>query len=275
MRSIESFSFNTDLRFSMNDYLRQLKPDMSFMDIIKLDPESEFRTRSTRSTRYSVRSNVDPFSWASLGTNMSLTNRFTKTAGTASNSDSSTIGGDIKFLSSKRSSSLMLRYDMTTQDSSNRSGPISDSISHNQSVTLRKNWSSGVGSSLGVRTTLRNYERGGVETESIMFAPNFNIDYDLHVQGQMGLPLINRSISLDHNLDVSNTFSAMVRREKLGINRDEKSEQYGTSLDLSYNLREKIRASFRLSVDYNHDRVEEGADYISTSGSFMVRGEFR
>jgi len=31
----------------------------------------------------------------------------------------------------------------------------------------------------------------------------------------------------------------------------------------------------RLSVDYNHDRVEEGADYIAISGSLMVRGEFR
>jgi outer membrane protein assembly factor BamA len=91
----------------------------------------------------------------------------------------------------------------------------------------------------------------------------------------MGLPLINRSISLDHNLDVSNTFSAMIRRESLGVNRDEKSEQYGTSLDVSYNLRERIRATMRLSIDYNHDRVEEGSDYISVSGSLMVRGEFK
>gem|GEM_PF-719156 len=274
-RSIESFSFNTDLRFNMNDYLRRLKPDMGFMDIIKLDPESEFRTRSTKGTRFSVRANLDPLSWASLGTNMNLTNRFTKTAGTASNSDSSTIGGDVKFFNSKNSTSLMLKYDMTKQDASNRSGRISDSTAHNQSVTIRKNWSSGVGSSLGLRTTLRDYERGGVETKSKIFAPNFNIDYDLHVEGKMGLPLINRSISLDHDLDVSNTFSAMIRREELGVNRDEKSEQYGASLDVSYNLRQKIRATMRLSVDYNHDRVEEGADYIAISGSLMVRGEFR
>jgi hypothetical protein len=274
-RSIESFSFNTDLRFNMNDYLRRLKPDMGFMDIINLEPESEFRTRSTRGKRFSVRANFDPLSWASLGSNINLTNRFTKTAGTASNSDSSTIGGDVKFFNSKNSTSLMLKYDMRKQDASNRSGRISNSTSHNQSVTVRKNWSSGIGSSLGLRTTLRNYERGGVDTRSKIFAPNFNIDYDLHVEGQMGLPLINRSISLDHNLDVSNTFSAMIRREELGVNRDEKSEQYGASLDVSYNLREKIRASMRLSVDYNHDRVEEGADYISISGSLMVRGEFR
>ena len=273
-RSVESFSFNTDLRFNMNDYLRKLKSDMGFMDILGLEPESEFRTRSTKSRRFSVRANMDPFSWSSLGTNISLTNRFTKTSGTASNSDSSTIGGDVKFFT-KKSTSLMLKYDMTKQDASNRSGRISDSTSHNQSVTMRKSWSSGVGSSLGLRTTFRDHERGGVKTKSKMFAPNFNIDYDLHVKGQMGLPLIKRKITLDHNLDVSNTFSAMIRRESLGINRDEKSEQYGTSLDFSYNLRERIRASMRVSVDYNHDRVEEGADYISVSGSLMVRGEFR
>ncbi len=169
----------------------------------------------------------------------------------------------------------MLKYNMTKQDSSNRSGRISNSTSHNQSVIVRKNWAFGVGSSLGLRTTLRDHKRGGVKTKSKIFAPNLNVDYDLHVKGNMGLPLINRSISLDHNLDVSNTFSAMIRRESLGVNRDEKSEQYGTSLDVSYNLRERIRATMRLSVDYNHDRVEEGSDYISVSGSLMVRGEFK
>jgi LysM repeat protein len=274
-RSVESFSLNTDLRFNINDYLRRLKPDMGFMDIINLDPESEYRNRSTRNTRLSVRSNIDPLSWMSLGSNISRTNRFTKSAGTASNSDSSTVGGDVKFFNSKNSTSLMLKYDMTTQDSTNRSGRISDSTSHNQSVMVRKTWASGVGSSLGLRTTFRNYERGGVETHSKIFAPNFNIDYDLHVKGELGLPLIGRVISMDHNLDVSNTFSSMVRREKLGVNRDEKSEQYGTSLDVSYDLRQRIRATMRLSVDYNHDRVEENADYLAVSGSLMLRGEFR
>ena len=274
-RSVESFSLNTDLRFNINDYLRRLKPDMGFMDIMNLDPESEYRNRSTRNRRLSVRSNIDPLSWMSLGSNISLTNRFTKSAGTASNSDSSTVGGDVKFFNSKNSTSLMLKYDMTQQNSSNRSGSISDSVSHNQSVMIRKSWSSGIGSSLGLRTTFRNYERGGVETHSKIFAPNFNIDYDLHVKGDLGLPLIGKTISLDHNLDVSNTFSSMVRREKLGVNRDEKSEQYGTSLDVSYDLRQRIRATMRLSVDYNHDRVEENADYLAVSGSLMLRGEFR
>jgi len=74
---------------------------------------------------------------------------------------------------------------------------------------------------------------------------------------------------------MSNTISAMIRREKLGVNRDERSEQYGTSVDMSYNLRERIRASIRFSVDYNHDRVQEDSDYITISGALMVRGEFR
>lgn len=169
----------------------------------------------------------------------------------------------------------MFRYDMTKQDMGNRSGRISNSISHNPSITLRNNWSSEVGSSLGVRTTFRNQERSGIKTKSLLIAPNFNIDYDLHVSGDMGLPLIKKKIKLDHDLDMSNTFSIMIRREKLGVNRDEKSEQYGTSLDVSYNLRERIRATLRFSIDYNHDRIQEDADYLSVSGSLMLRGEFK
>jgi len=272
-RSLETFSFNADYKLQINDYLRRMTPDMGFAEILELDPESEYRTRSTNTKRYSFRANMDPFTWMSLGTNTALTNRFTKTAGTASDSDSSTIGGDVKFSSLKNS--VMLKYDMTSRDSSNSSGPINNSISHSQSVVLRRNWSTGFGSNLGMRVTLSESEGGGVKRESKMFAPNLNIDYDLHVEGQVGLPLIGRKIRLDHDLDMSNTFSAMVRRDKLGVNRDEKSEQYGTSLDVSYNLRKTIRATLRLAVDYNHDRVEEGADYISISSALMIRGEFR
>ena len=169
----------------------------------------------------------------------------------------------------------MLKYDMTERDSGNRSGKISSGVTHNQSATFQKSWTSGVGTSLGMRTTFRNYERGGVETRSKIFSPNFNIDYDLHVEGSMRLPFTRRVINVNHDLNMSNTFSAMVRREELGINRDEKSERYGTSLDISYKLRETVRSTLRLSVDYQHDRVEEGADYIAISGALMVRGEFK
>ena len=48
-----------------------------------------------------------------------------------------------------------------------------------------------------MRITLSEREGGGVTRESKMFAPNINIDYDLHVEGQMKLPLINRAIKLD------------------------------------------------------------------------------
>ena len=272
-RSFESFSFNTDFGYDINDYLRQLKPDMGFFEIIKLDPESEYRNRSTRGSRLSIRSNVEPFTWSALGFNMSYTNRFTKALGTASNYDSSTIGGDVKFL--RKSLSLMLKYDMTKNSSDNRSGTISSGTSHSPSVTFRNNWKSGVGTAFGLRTTFRDQERSDVKTTSLIIAPNFNIDYNLRVEGKLGIPLIGKSISMNQNLDVSNTISSMIRREKLGVNRDEKSEQYGTSLDVSYNLRETIRATMRLSVDYNHDRVQKDADYISVTGSLMVRGEIR
>jgi len=273
-RSFESFTFNTDFGYDINDYLRQLKPDMGFFDIIKLDKESEYRNRSTSGSRFSVRSNVEPFTWSSLGFTMSFTNRFTKAMGTASNYDTSTIGGDMKF--TKKNTSLMLRYDMTNNSSDNRSGPISSGTSQSPSVTFRSNWKSGVGTAFGLRTTIGNQERGDVKTSSLILAPNFNIDYTLHVEGKkLGIPFIGKSISMNQNLDVNNTISSMIRREKLGVNRDEKSEQYGTSLDMSYNLRETIRATMRLSVDYNHDRVQKDADYVSVTGSLMVRGEIR
>jgi len=272
-RSLESFSFSTDFGYDINDYLRQLTRDMGFFDILKLEPESKYRNRSTRGGRLSVRSNVDPFTWASLGANMSFTNRFSKSMGTAYNSDSSSIGGDIKL--TKKSLSMMIRYDTTTQNSSNMSGNISNSISHNPSVTFRNNWKSGMGTSFGLRTTFRTSERSDVKTKSLIITPNLNIDYNLHLEGNLGIPLIGKSIKMDHDFDMNNTFSAVVRREKLGVNRDERSEQYGTSVDMSYNLRERIRASIRFSVDYNHDRVQKDADYITISGALMVRGEFR
>ncbi|MEK7395629.1 MAG: hypothetical protein AAB116_01715, partial [Candidatus Poribacteria bacterium] len=272
-RSLESFTFSTDFGYDINDYLRQLKPDMGFFDILKLEPESKYRNRSTQGRRLSVRSNVDPFTWASLGTNMSFTNRFSKSMGTAYNSDSSSVGGDVKL--SKNTLSTMLKYDMTIQNSDNISGNISNSTSHNPSVTFRNNWKSGVGSSFGFRTTFRTSERSDVTTKSLIITPNLNIDYNLHLEGNLGIPFTGKSIKMDHNFDMSNTISAMVRREKLGVNRDEKSEQYGTSLDMSYDLRERIRASIRFSVDYNHDRVQADSDYITLSGSVMIRGEFR
>jgi hypothetical protein len=164
---------------------------------------------------------------------------------------------------------------MTKNNNGNRSGNISSGTSHSPSVTFRNNWKSGIGTAFGLRTTIRNQERGDVNTKSLIIAPNFNIDYNLHVEGKLGIPLIGKSISMNQNLDMSNTISSMIRREKLGVNRDEKSEQYGTSLDVSYNLRETIRATMRLSVDYNHDRVQKDADYVSITGSLMVRGEIR
>ena len=127
-----------------------------------------------RQERYSIRSKIDPFTWMSLGGNVSMNNRFSKTAGTASNSDSLTVGGNTKFASSKNS--LMLKYDMTKRDSSNKIGPISNSTTHNQSVTIRRTWSSGIGSNFGFRYTLMDREGGGVETHSKTYAPNFNID---------------------------------------------------------------------------------------------------
>ena len=63
----------------------------------------------------------------------------------------------------------------------------------------------------------------------------------------------------------------MVRREKFGANREERSERYETTLQMRYNLSAKLN----LGVSYNQDHVEEGRDYLSLASSLTVRGEFR
>ena len=67
----------------------------------------------------------------------------------------------------------------------------------------------------------------------------------------------------------------MVRREKFGANREERSERYETTLQMRYNLSAKLNANLNLGVSYNQDHVEEGRDNLSLASSLTVRGGFR
>jgi hypothetical protein len=109
----------------------------------------------------------------------------------------------------------------------------------------------------------------------MIITPNFSIDYKLLVKGEWRMPVLNKVINLDHNFDLTNTFSTVIRREQYGVNRDEKSERFETSLRFNYNLSTRLRMNTNLGVSYNKDHVEEGRDYFSVAGSVMVRGEFR
>lgn len=109
----------------------------------------------------------------------------------------------------------------------------------------------------------------------MIITPNFSVDYRLYIKGEWRAPILNKVIALDHNFDLSNTFSTVIRREQFGVNRDEKSERFETSLRVNYNLSTHLRMNMNLGISYNNDHVEEGRDYFSIASSIMVRGEFR
>ena len=89
------------------------------------------------------------------------------------------------------------------------------------------------------------------------------------------MPVLNKSIKLPQTLAVNNTFSTTILRQELGVNRDEKSENYKTTLGVNYNLSTRLSMRLNMHLSYNNDRVEEGRDYFSIGSSVMVRGEFR
>jgi hypothetical protein len=274
-RSIESFSINLDVSFDARDYLRKLDHGENFFDILKLPDDSDKRSRSTIGNRYGFRSDIDPFTWASFGTSYRQSNDFTKSAGTSSRYKSETYEGNIKLFSSGNDSSLQMRYSFSDRSRDSVSGTsISKSISHEPSLMWRQSWG-GTKTSTGVRFTLRNQTRSGVKSDSMIITPNFSIDYKLLIKGEWRLPVLNKVINLDHNFDLTNTFSTVIRREQYGVNREEKSERFETSLRFNYNLSTRLRMNANLGVSYNKDHVEEGRDYFSVASSVMVRGEFR
>ena len=257
-RSIESFSINLDVSFDARDYLRKLDHGENFFDILKLPDDSDKRSRSTIGNRYGFRSDIDPFTWSSFGTSYRRSNDFTKSAGTSSRYKSETYEGNVKLFSSGNDSSLQMRYSFSNRNRTSVSGTsISKSISHEPSLMWRQSWG-GTKTSTGVRFTLRNQTRSGVKSHSMIITPNFSIDYKLLIKGEWRLPVLNKVINLDHNFDLTNTFSTVIRREQYGVNRDEKSARFETSLRFNYNLSTRLRMNANLGVSYNKDHVEEG-----------------
>lgn len=89
------------------------------------------------------------------------------------------------------------------------------------------------------------------------------------------IPFRSKAINLEHDLDLSNTFSTVIRREQFGANREERSERYETTLQMRYNLSAKLTANLNLGVSYNQDHIEEGRDYLPLASSLMVRSLFK
>ncbi|MCH8294149.1 hypothetical protein IH992_23965 [Candidatus Poribacteria bacterium] len=274
-RSIESLSLNGTLNFNTQDSLRRLEPGMSILDILKLPDEAEERTQSRQGVRYSFRSSIDPWTWASFGTNISFNNNFTKSLSTASRSQSKSYEANMKMFNSKNTASFQLRYGFTQRNQRNLNTLIGESSSHDPSISWSQTWGKTTKTDLGVRISLRDQERSGIDSSSFIITPNFRIDYRLHAEGGLKIPVFGKKFALEHDLNITNTFSTVIRREKFGANREERSERYETTLRTAYNLSTRLNLNLNFGMSYNNDHVEEGRDFLSITSSLRVRGEFQ
>ena len=275
-KSLQSFAVNTNVSFDIQDSFRRLDAGQSVLGVLDFPDEDERRTQSRQGQRYTVRGSVDPWSWVSLGTNVSLTNNFAKTSSTTSRNKSKNYEGDVKFFNAKNSSSFQVRYGFTRRDRRNLATLISESSAHNPSISWRQSWRQETSSSLGIRVTLREQQRSGgsIRSTSLIVTPNINFDYSLNVERGVWMPFFGK-IKLKHDLKMSNTFSTVVRRERFGANQEEKSERYETTVRANYELSTRLSAQLNLGLSYNNDRVEEGKDFFSVASSLSVRGEFQ
>ena len=275
-KSLKSFALNTNVSFDIQDSFRRLDAGQSVLDVLNLPDGDERRTQSRQGQRYTFRGSVDPWSWASLGTNVSFTNNFQKTSSTTSRAKSKNYEGDVKFFNSKNSSSFQVRYGFTRRDRRNLATLISESSAHNPSISWRQSWGQETSSSLGIRVTLREQQRSGgsIRSTSLIVTPNLSFDYSLNVERGVWMPFFGR-IKLKHDLRMSNTLSTVVRRERFGANQEEKSERYETTVRANYELSRRLSAQLNLGLSYNNDRVEEGRDFFSVASSLSVRGEFQ
>ncbi len=273
-RSMESLALNADVSFDTQDSLQRLAPGTSIRDILELPADTPERSQSRQRNRYGFRTSVDPWSWMSLGTNVSRGKGFTKSLSTSSDNLTISYEGNIKLLFNA-SSSLQLRYRHTQRDQSNINTTINESVSQEPSVSWTQSLGASTRGALGVRMTMRDQVRGGgIDSSALIITPNLSIDYKLRLEGGLPIPILGR-IPLKHDLDLTNTLSTVIRRENYGKNREERSERYETTLRTRYNLSTRLTANLNLGLSYNNDHVEEGRDFLSIASSVTVRGEFQ
>ncbi len=272
-RIIDTFTINTNANFTATDSFRQLPPGKSLLEIWRLEQDAGERTNSRQSSRYTVRTSIEPWKWLSFGTNLSFADSFRKSYSSTYTSHAETYEGDIK-INSRQVSSFQLRYSFTVRQNANLDVTLSDSSSHTPSLSWIHKWGQETRTSLGIRTTIRDHLRSGIESEAFIVTPNFSIDYRYRTEGGIRVPFFGR-IPLKHDLDLTNTVSMAIRRETYGVNREERSERYETTLRAGYKLSNHLTANLHLGLSYNHDRVEEGRDYLSIASALTVRGEFQ
>ena len=272
-RILKSFTVNTNANFTATESYRQLASGLSMLEIYSLADDAKERTNSRRSNRYTVRSSVDPWNWASFGTNLSTSDSFRKSSGTTYIQNTNAYEADVK-LKARETSSFQLRYSYTTRNNGTLDTILGDSKAHTPSLSWMQTWGKETRTALGVRTTIRDQLRSGIRSNALIVTPNVSIEYRYHTENGIWIPFFGR-IPLKHDLDLTNTLSWAIRREQYGANLEERSERYETTLRVGYKISTHITANFHLGLSYNHDRVEEGRDFLSVATALTVRGEIQ
>ena len=272
-RILKSFTVSTNANITATESYRDLASGLSALEIWSLEKDAKERSNSRRSNRYTLRSSVDPWSWASLGTNFSTSDSFRKSSGTTYTQHAESYETDLK-LKIQETSSLQLRYSFTKRDNTTLETTTSDSKAHIPSLSWIQTWGKETRTALGIRTTLRDQQRSGIRANALIITPNLSIDYRYRTENGIRVPFFGR-IPLKHDLELTNTLSWAIRREHFGANREERSERYETTLRVGYKISTHITANFHLGMSYNHDRVEEGRDFLSIASALTVRGEIQ
>ncbi|MBT3267253.1 hypothetical protein HN371_08890 [Candidatus Poribacteria bacterium] len=273
-RVATSMTLSADYSIDVRDHLRRLDRSTTIADALAFEDEAPERSSSTKSNRLSLRTSFDPLQWMSLSGDASVRDGFTKNIGTASRQDSRNVGAHVRFYPASNSATIEVRYDYRTSDRRNTETVFGTSLSHEASLTWRQVWGD-TRTSLGSRVSRRNQERSGVSSTGFIVTPSLSVDYTLRTQSGWTVPLLGKTVKLEQNLTVTNYLTTVIRREKLGDQRDAKSERYQTALQLGYHVSQRVRANVNVSVSYFNDRVEAGNDYLSVSSALMVRGEFQ
>ena len=272
-RILKSFTVSTNANFTATESYRRLASGQSLIEIYSLAEDAKERTNSRRSNRYTLRSSVDPWKWASFGANASTSDSFRKSSGSIYTSHAESYETDLK-LTARETTSFQLRYSFTKRDNTTQEATLSDSAAHTPSLSWIHTWGKEIRTALGIRTTFQDQQRSGIQSNAFIVTPNLSVDYRYRTENGIRLPFFGR-IPLQHDLELTNTLSWAIRREQFGANREERSERYETTLRVGYKISTHITANLHLGVSYNNDRVEEGRDFLSIASALTIRGEIQ
>ena len=196
-RVLKSFTISTNANFTATESYRQLASGLSALEIWSLADDAKERTNSRRSNRYSLRGSVKPWSWVTLGTNVSTSNSSRKSSGTPYKSHAESYEADMK-LNTQKKTSFQVRYSFTKRDNATLETILSDSKAHTPSLSWIHTWgdSETPRTALGIRTTFRDHQRSGIQSNAVIVTPNLSIDYRYHTENGIRIPFINKRIHL-------------------------------------------------------------------------------